>query len=96
MIAAGAAASTSGYLFGGPSARAQQSTGIRSFDHVALPMQNTEAMVAFYRALGLRVNEGDRTCSVHFGDQKINFSPSRVMATGDVHAAGSRRAAALW
>ena len=73
MIAAGTAASTSGYLFGGPSARAQQSTGIRSFDHVALPMQNTEAMVAFYRALGLRANEGDRTCSVHFGDQKINF-----------------------
>ena len=73
MIAAGAAASTSGYLSGGSSAQAQQSAGIRSFDHVALPMQNTEAMVAFYRALGLQVNEGDRTCSVHFGDQKINF-----------------------
>jgi hypothetical protein len=25
--------------------------GIRGFDHVALPMQNTEAMLAFYRAL---------------------------------------------
>ena len=27
---------------------------IGGFDHVSLPMQDTDAMVAFYRALGLR------------------------------------------
>jgi len=46
---------------------------IRSFDHVAVPMQNTEAMLAFYRALGLHVMETERRVSIHFGDQKINF-----------------------
>ena len=46
---------------------------IRSFDHVAVPMRNTEAMVRFYRSLGFGVMEGERICSVHFGDSKINF-----------------------
>ena len=50
-----------------------QEGAITSFDHVAVPMQNTEAMIAFYRALGLQVMETDRRVSVHFGDQKINF-----------------------
>ncbi|MCY4511023.1 MAG: hypothetical protein OXG35_29280 [Acidobacteria bacterium] len=36
-------------------------------------MRNTEAMVQFYRALGFGVMEGERICSVHFGDNKINF-----------------------
>ena len=46
---------------------------IRAFDHVAVPMRNTDAMVSFYRALGFTVNESPRVCSVHFGDNKINF-----------------------
>jgi len=46
---------------------------VSGFDHVAAPMRNSAAMVRFYRALGFRVNEGERICSVHFGDQKINF-----------------------
>ena len=50
-----------------------QASNIVRFDHVAVPMRNTAAMVAFYRALGFHVNEGDRICSVHFGDNKINF-----------------------
>ena len=59
---------------GGASARAVQGGGpIRSFDHVGVPMRNTDAMVRFYRALGFTVNESARICSVHFGDQKINF-----------------------
>ena len=53
--------------------RAQASGRVSGFDHVAVPMRNTEPMIGFYRALGLQVNEGDRICSVHFGDQKINF-----------------------
>jgi len=67
-VAAGVAAPT-----GRVAVRAQQSGRIRSFDHVALPMQQTAAMVAFYRALGFRVVEAPQICSVHFGDQKINF-----------------------
>src|SRR5450631_1454919 len=46
---------------------------VRGFDHVALPMQNTAAMLAFYRGLGFPVTEGARACSVYIGDQMINF-----------------------
>ena len=53
--------------------RAQASPAIVRFDHVAVPMRDTVAMVAFYRSLGFDVMEGDRICSVHFGDNKINF-----------------------
>jgi catechol 2,3-dioxygenase-like lactoylglutathione lyase family enzyme len=51
---------------------------IESFDHVAIPIQNTAAMLAFYRALGCGVIEREHFYSVHFGDQKINFhAPER-------------------
>jgi catechol 2,3-dioxygenase-like lactoylglutathione lyase family enzyme len=56
----------------GPDLRAQ-STGVRGFDHVALPMQNVDAMLSFYRRLGFQVMEGAQVCSVHFGEQMINF-----------------------
>ena len=46
---------------------------IRGFDHVSLPMQNTEAMVAFYRSLGLEVAENPHVVSVYAGNQMINF-----------------------
>ena len=72
VIAAGAAVSAPGSPFGGP-AEAQGAARISGFDHVAVPMRDTEAMVAFYRALGFTVNEGARICSVHFGDHKINL-----------------------
>ena len=52
---------------------AQQAGRIRGFDHVALPMQKTDAMLAFYRALGCDVIESATACSVHFGDNMINF-----------------------
>ena len=58
---------------GGARPAAQVGGPIRSFDHVAVPMRNTEAMVQFYRALGFGVMEGPRICSVHFGDNKINL-----------------------
>jgi catechol 2,3-dioxygenase-like lactoylglutathione lyase family enzyme len=50
-----------------------QDGGIRGLDHVAVPMQNTAAMVAFYRGLGLDVTETPRAYSVHIGSQMINF-----------------------
>lgn len=52
---------------------AQLNGKVRGFDHVALPMQNTEAMLAFYRALGFDIKEGPQACSVYVGEQMINF-----------------------
>lgn len=46
---------------------------IRGFDHVSLPMRDTDAMVAFYRALGCDVAEQRSIVSVYVGDQMINF-----------------------
>jgi catechol 2,3-dioxygenase-like lactoylglutathione lyase family enzyme len=54
-------------------ASAQPTGRIRGFDHVALPMANTEAMIAFYKALGYDVRETPTACSVYFGDNMINF-----------------------
>jgi catechol 2,3-dioxygenase-like lactoylglutathione lyase family enzyme len=58
---------------GGAPLPAQSPGRIRGFDHVALPMQNTESMLAFYRGLGLPVTENANACSVYIGDQMINF-----------------------
>jgi catechol 2,3-dioxygenase-like lactoylglutathione lyase family enzyme len=66
LLAAGAAAE-------GSMAEGQQPGSIKGFDHVALPMQNTEAMLAFYRSLGLQVSENADACSVYIGTQMINF-----------------------
>ena len=46
---------------------------IRGFDHISLPMQHTDAMVAFYRSLGLEVAEHPSVVSVYVGDQMINL-----------------------
>jgi catechol 2,3-dioxygenase-like lactoylglutathione lyase family enzyme len=52
---------------------AQDSGTIRGFDHVALPMQNTEAMIRLYRSLGLQVAENGQAVSVYIGSNMINF-----------------------
>ena len=57
----------------GVRALAQETGGVRGFDHVALPMQNTDAMLAFYRGLGFQVRETTSVVSVYVGDQMINF-----------------------
>lgn len=62
-----------GTLAGGSAAQGQPAGNIRGFDHVALPMQNTDAMLAFYRGLGLQVSESANACSVYIADQMINF-----------------------
>ena len=71
VIGAGAAMAAGGPLSTRVSARG--AGRIAGFDHVAAPMRNTAAMVAFYRALGFDVHEGESICSVHVGDHKINF-----------------------
>jgi len=62
-----------GVLAGGPGVALPQSAGIRGFDHVALPMENTDEMLAFYHDLGLPVTASANTCSVFIGSQMINF-----------------------
>ena len=52
---------------------AQETGRVRGFDHVALPIQNTDAMLAFYRRLGFPMREGTSAVSVYVGDQMINF-----------------------
>ncbi len=71
--AAGATRSTVG---------ATQSSEIGALDHVAIPIQNVEEMVSFYRALGFIVRESGRIVSVHFGDQKINFHLPSLWQSG--------------
>jgi len=61
---------------------AQSRGKIAAFDHVAVPMRNTAEMVRFYRDLGFQVQEGERVCSVHFGDNKINFHRPELWESG--------------
>jgi catechol 2,3-dioxygenase-like lactoylglutathione lyase family enzyme len=53
-----------------PTERAGRISGL---DHVSLPMQNTRAMVEFYRSLGLDVAEHPHVVSVSVGTQMINL-----------------------
>jgi catechol 2,3-dioxygenase-like lactoylglutathione lyase family enzyme len=46
---------------------------IAGIDHVSLPMQDTEAMVAFYRSLGFDVAEHPPVVSVYAGTQMVNL-----------------------
>jgi catechol 2,3-dioxygenase-like lactoylglutathione lyase family enzyme len=54
------------------------SDAVTGLDHVSLPMQDTEAMVAFYRALGFDVAEHKAVVSVYAGEQMINFHRPEV------------------
>jgi catechol 2,3-dioxygenase-like lactoylglutathione lyase family enzyme len=56
-----------------PSEPSAPGHAIRGFDHVSLPMHDTEAMVGFYRSLGLDVAEQRSVVSVYAGEQMINF-----------------------
>jgi len=53
--------------------RAQPAGKVSGFDHVALPMQNVEAMLAFYKGLGFQLAEGASAVFVYVGSQLINF-----------------------
>jgi catechol 2,3-dioxygenase-like lactoylglutathione lyase family enzyme len=79
--AIGVGAASAAGVASASTARAQ-SAGVRGFDHVALPMQNVDAMLAFYRALGFQVNEGAQVCSVHFGQNMINFHRPALWQSG--------------
>jgi len=67
VVAVGAAASSANL-------QGQGANRVSGFDHVAVPMQNTEAMVAFYRRLGFQMTENENAVSVYIGPQQmINF-----------------------
>jgi catechol 2,3-dioxygenase-like lactoylglutathione lyase family enzyme len=51
---------------------------IAAIDHVSLPMQRVDEMIAFYRGLGLDVLEERAVVRVHAGAQMINFHRPEV------------------
>jgi len=73
VTAAVAAAASAGTM------EAQQpSNRVSGYDHVALPMQNTDAMIAFYKTLGFKIAENPNAVVVYAGRNMINFHrPSR-------------------
>jgi catechol 2,3-dioxygenase-like lactoylglutathione lyase family enzyme len=55
---------------------------IGGVDHIALPLEDAPAMIAFYRALGLEVTEGPLLIQVHLGSQMINFHRPELLLVG--------------
>jgi catechol 2,3-dioxygenase-like lactoylglutathione lyase family enzyme len=64
----------------GPSAALGRVAGL---DHVSLPMQHTDAMVAFYRTLGFGIAEQRAIVSVYAGDQMINLHRPEIWPRPD-------------
>jgi hypothetical protein len=89
VVAVGAAAS-------GASLQGQPANRVSGFDHVAVPMQNTDAMVAFYRRLGFQMTENENAVSVYIGDADDQLPPAHSLAGSVVHLARARREASMW
>ena len=56
---------------------------ISGFDHVSLPLRDADATAAFYRALGLDVDETEHLVVVHLGDQMVNFHREEMWTRAD-------------
>ncbi len=56
---------------------------VSGFDHVSLPLRDADAMAAFYRALGLTVDETEHLVVVHLGDQMVNFHRAEMWTRDD-------------
>jgi catechol 2,3-dioxygenase-like lactoylglutathione lyase family enzyme len=82
VLAAGAAVSASSAFPAGLASRETQATGVTALDHVAIPISDVDAMMAFYRALGFAIRDGGQIVSIHFGDQKINFHRPTLWQSG--------------
>ena len=62
---------------------------VSRFDHVAVPIERVDAMAAFYRRLGFRVEEHPpRYMSVHFGPNKINMHMPALWRSGEFDLRG--------
>ena len=64
---------TVGAIVAAADVEGQSGNRVSGFDHVAVPMQNVDAMVAFYRRLGFQMSENENAVSVYIGSQMINF-----------------------
>ena len=63
---------------------ASSDDGVVGFDHVSLPMRETDAMVAFYRSLGFDVAENRHVVSVYVGaGQMINLHRPEIWQRED-------------
>ena len=58
-----------------------------SIDHIAMPTENAERLIAFYKKLGFKINDEEewragnaRIFSIQIGDSKINVHPEGVVA----------------
>jgi catechol 2,3-dioxygenase-like lactoylglutathione lyase family enzyme len=68
---------------GVPAAGGSPAAGpVAGLDHIALPLRDVDAMVRFYRALGLHVTENPYLVQVYAGDQMINFHRPEVWQGG--------------
>ena len=76
-------------------ARDDVTAPIEGFDHVSLPLDDADAMAAFYRALGFPVEETAHLVVVRVGDQMINFHRRRDVDTRRLHVACTGRVAAV-
>jgi catechol 2,3-dioxygenase-like lactoylglutathione lyase family enzyme len=63
---------------------------VAGFDHVAMPAENVEDLIAFYKRLGFAIIDEDRWRSgarpvfaIQCGDQKINVHPPAVWTRSD-------------
>jgi len=63
-------------------ASAQKTGSLGGFDHVALPTQNVDAMLAFYRGLCLQINEAENACSVLGRDARAAENDARQNGHG--------------
>ena len=63
---------------------------VAAFDHVAIPIRNIEAMLAFYEGLGFSIDNqyAPRAYSVLFGQNKINFHAPQLWETGNFDLRG--------
>jgi len=63
---------------------------IRAIDHVAIPIEAVEAMLAFYRRLGctIRAEYNGLLHAVSFGNNKINFHTPELWKTGKFNLCG--------
>ena len=63
-------------------ATAQTTNPIRSFDHVSIPLRDTDAMLSFYRSLGFTIIEGPTICAAAVGDSKLNMHRPECWESG--------------
>ena len=91
-VRAGAGAALAAAGLGRGVGRAQASSNLVRFDHVAAPLLNPDTMLPFYRALGFEVREDTGIYSVHFGDSRINFHRPELWQQDDftLRAAAAR------